>query len=254
MLSSRGKGTIIFLSWVAALGVLITSLYVNHRNQPETRPFTPYTLEDFSAVPVSGPAFSSHQWRGSLVIVNFWATWCAPCVAEMPALGSVGNRFAPHIQVVGVSIDSDEVDLSPFLAKHDIVYSVIRQGPAIAKVFGNISTVPTTFVVGPHGEIVLRHTGALPEHLIRLIGLAYLYRFRSSVAESLDSVYISDALTSIPGLDLGPVAKHDWWRVLLSIGAARCDCGCGLSLTECRLYDQSCNRSLEIASTRVGSR
>lgn len=118
------------------------------------------TLEDLSGKP---QAFS--QWQGKALLVNFWATWCAPCVQEMPELSALadeenGKRF----NVIGVGIDSTKA-MSEFAAKHNIKYPLLvggMGGTDIAREFGNANGgLPFTVLIGADGQVRKTYLGKL---------------------------------------------------------------------------------------------
>ena len=97
------------------------------------------------------------QWRGKILVVNFWATWCAPCVKEMPALSALQTELTgKKIQIVGVGIDS-AANIQQFLTKYKITYPLMVAGMGGAKTtraFGNqTGGLPFTVVIGRRGEI-----------------------------------------------------------------------------------------------------
>src|SRR5262245_16585623 len=69
------------------------------------RLFNPIPLEEFSITDLSGRRISSREWRGKVVLVNFWATWCPPCRAEIPDLIKLQNKYRDQIVIVGLSED-----------------------------------------------------------------------------------------------------------------------------------------------------
>ena len=112
-----------------------------------------------------------------LTIVNFWATWCAPCVAEMPSLDRL-HRALPGqgLVVVGVSVDESEADVRDFVARAGLRFPVRRDpgGRGVARAFG-VEGYPTTFVIDAAGVVRERYLGPArwddPEALDHFRGL-----------------------------------------------------------------------------------
>ena len=105
------------------------------------------------------------QWQGKILVVNFWATWCAPCVKEMPELSALQTALAGKpIQIVGIGIDS-AANIREFANKYKISYPLMVAGMAGAKItraFGNqVGGLPYTVIIGRRGEIHKTYTGQL---------------------------------------------------------------------------------------------
>jgi cytochrome c biogenesis protein CcmG/thiol:disulfide interchange protein DsbE len=92
------------------------------------------------------------QFRGKIVLLNFWATWCAPCIDELPSLQAL-QKARPDIQVLAVSIDDDPAAYAAFLKQYDISLLSARDGSQGANLkYGSVK-VPETFVIGRDGVI-----------------------------------------------------------------------------------------------------
>ena len=109
---------------------------------------------------LDGAPFDLAQHRGKWVVVNFWATWCKPCVKEMPDLSAL-DTMRDHVQVVGLAYDdSDPKDIRAFLAKHPVSYPV-----AIVSTFEPMESfatprgLPTTYLIGPDGKMAKKFLG-----------------------------------------------------------------------------------------------
>lgn len=105
------------------------------------------------------------QWKGKILVVNFWATWCPPCVEEMPELSALQKEMASrNVQIVGIGIDSAS-NISEFLSKHKIdypLYTAGMNGTELSKMFGNqIGALPFTVLIGTDGQIKKTYLGRL---------------------------------------------------------------------------------------------
>jgi peroxiredoxin len=104
---------------------------------------------------LGGTAFDSSTLRGRLVVLNFWATWCPPCVEEMPSLEGLHRALGREgVRVVAVSVDDDPLALSAFIARHHLTLTVLRDPGAhgVARRYG-VEGFPTTFVIGADGLV-----------------------------------------------------------------------------------------------------
>ena len=218
----------------------------------DPRPAPAFTLTD-----LDGREVSPASLRGKVVIVNFWATWCGPCRAEIPDLVALQAKYKDTLQVVGISEDEAGVDVvKRFAAEHKINYPVAMVTPEIEKLFPGISALPTSYILDRESRIVQKHVGMLTartteyeaRHLAGLPVDAAIEEFDQT--QGLQIVNGAQALT-IPGIDLAslPVAKRT--EVLQKLNSQPCTCGCDLTLARCRVDDPSCGVSLPLAQQIV---
>ncbi len=119
---------------------------------------------------VNGEPVTVSQWRGQPMVVNFWATWCAPCIEEMPELSALQQQFAPdRLQVVGIGIDSPE-NIERFSQARPVAYPLLVSGAGgseLSRRFGNdAGGLPYTVVIDRSGRVTQRIIGRFKlEHL-----------------------------------------------------------------------------------------
>ncbi len=124
-----------------------------------------YALQAGAAAPafrlaaLSGGAQELASYRGKVVVLNFWATWCPPCVSEMPSLERLHRTLSPAgLAVLAVSADEDEADLRRFVAEHGLTLPVLRDpGGRVAFDRYRATGYPETFVIDRSG-VLLQHT------------------------------------------------------------------------------------------------
>jgi thiol-disulfide isomerase/thioredoxin len=128
-----------------------------------SEPALPNAVLDWSFVDVEGKAQALSQWPGRIVVLNFWATWCPPCLKEIPAFIDLQQRLGPRgVQFVGIALDQVEA-VKPFLATHGLNYPVMLGDQDVARLMttlGNeIGALPYSVVVGRDGKVLTSHQG-----------------------------------------------------------------------------------------------
>jgi len=126
---------------------------------------------DFSFTDTAGRKHSLAVHRGKWVLVNFWATWCPPCVEEVPDLTALYDaRRARDLIVIGVATDDEPAAVKAFAAKHAMHYPVVIGDDVNTRPFGDIAGLPTSYLYDPRGKQVYRKVGGLTrseiEHFI----------------------------------------------------------------------------------------
>jgi len=111
------------------------------------------------------------EWKGKTLLVNFWATWCPPCVAEMPELVELQADMAGrNVQIIGIGIDSPS-NIQQFSEKLQISYPLLvagMQGTELSRQFGNqAGGLPFTVLIGPDGQIRQTYLGRLDMKKVR---------------------------------------------------------------------------------------
>src|SRR5919112_84123 len=114
-----------------------------------------FTLKDSNDAPVQ-----LAQYKGKVVVLNFWATWCGPCKEEIPAFVELYDRYKDKgLVIVGVSIDDTVEQLRPFMKEYRMQYPVLQMTPDVETAYGPLYGVPITFFIARDGTICRRHMG-----------------------------------------------------------------------------------------------
>jgi cytochrome c biogenesis protein CcmG/thiol:disulfide interchange protein DsbE len=130
------------------------------------KPAPPFTLED-----LSGKNVSLADYKGNALLINFWATWCAPCKIETPWLIELRNQYAAQgFEVLGISADDldrddpaklreEKQEIARFVQKMQMPYPVLIDGDSISKPYGGVDELPASFFVDRNGIVVAAQQG-----------------------------------------------------------------------------------------------
>lgn len=253
VVSAFGVGTSIYAlrhSRASAANPSSKSDVIRFVANPEPAP--PFVLRD-----LDGKTVSIDNWKGKVVILNFWATWCPPCRQEIPEFIRLQAAYKGKLQIVGASEDEDPPEkVREFVQKEGMNYPVVMATKELADNYGGVPALPTSFIIDQQGRVVQKHTGLYDydvyERDVRaLSGLPVDARIETFTDEG--QVFLKNAAnaTELPGVDLSGLTPAQKKEALHRLNAETCTCGCNLTLAECRVNDTECPVSKPAAAEVV---
>jgi thiol-disulfide isomerase/thioredoxin len=217
----------------------------------------PRPIPELTMTTLDGKTITNKDLAGKVVIVNFWATWCAPCRAEIPDLVKLQTQYKDHLIIIGVlSEDQPGPHVSKFAADYQINYPIVPETPELSAAFPGIYALPTTFMVGPDLRMMQKHIGQIRPAQIEL-ETRVLAKLPVDAAvefepDDKEAVLASNArATEIPGVDLAALTADQKTMALNRLNDEPCDCGCGLTIAQCRINDSTCAVSPKLAQKIV---
>jgi thiol-disulfide isomerase/thioredoxin len=253
IVSAFGVGTSIYAlrrSRASAANPASKSTVIRFVANPEFAP--PFVLRD-----LDGKIVSTEDWKGKVVILNFWATWCPPCRQEIPELIRLQAAYKDKLQIVGASEDEDGPQkVREFVQQQGMNYPVVMATKELADNYGGVPALPTSFIIDQQGRVMQKHTGlyeyAVYERDVRaLSGLPVDARIETFT--DTGQVFLKNAAnaTELPDVDLSGLTPDQKKDALHRLNAETCTCGCNLTLAECRVNDTECPVSKPAAAEVV---
>jgi thiol-disulfide isomerase/thioredoxin len=213
----------------------------------------PAAAPAFIARDLDGREVSTAALRGKVVLINFWATWCPPCRAEIPELVALQEKYRDQLQII--SISEDEVSpqvVKRYAAEHKMNYPIVMTSPELERMFPGVSALPTSFIVDRQSRVVQKHVGMLRAGMTEQETRALAGLSIDGTVEEVDQtegLKLTDGaqLMTIPGIDLAKLPAAKRAEALQKLNAQPCTCGCDLTVAKCRVDDPSCGVSLPLA-------
>ena len=236
-----------------ALLILCTLAGPARAQQPTIRFVrNPDPAPTFKVDTLDGKPLTLADYKSKVILLNFWATWCGPCRAEIPDLVELQNKYKDQLQVIGLVVDDDdEAAIKKFAGKFGINYPIAIATDEMRTEYGGIPALPTSFVLDSEGRVVQKHEGlrdpVLYEVEIRsLLGLP-IGNIKVETFDDTGQIFLkhADRATQLPGVDLSKLTPEQKTLAFHKFNAEGCTCGCQYTLAQCRIWDRNCNVSKE---------
>lgn len=122
-----------------------------------------FELEDV----MTGTSISSEAFKGKSLLVIFFATWCPPCIQEIPDLIKLHKKYGENgFSVVAFSVDQEKQVVQKLVERKEINYPVMMADKAVTKDFGGVYGIPTSFLVSKRGTVVKKYSGYVPHSVL----------------------------------------------------------------------------------------
>ena len=142
----------------------------------------------FSLKDADGRSVTLADYKGKVVLLNFWATWCGPCKIEIPWFIDFEQKYKDRgFAVLGVALDEEGLEVvKPYIEKNKVNYRILMGTPEVEQLYGGMDSLPTTFVIDSEGRIASTHVGLISKS-----------EYENEIGQLLDSAKRSDARRTV---------------------------------------------------------
>ena len=213
----------------------------------------------FSLVSLAGENINLDAYKGKVVLLDFWATWCGPCRIEIPGFVRLQQKYGTQgLAIIGVSMDDSSDPVRRFYSDFRMNYPVVMGSDKLGELYGGILGLPTSFLIGRDGRIYAKHVGLTDESVFeseikellaappddavenfKSVGYTASKEIRTSTPAEVNSV--------VPGVDVSKLSPKELKAFEQILSQEKCTCGCNFTVLKCRQVDPSCQVSLQQA-------
>jgi cytochrome c biogenesis protein CcmG, thiol:disulfide interchange protein DsbE len=261
---------------VAAIVVVVGLYFVNHvwiapvaMRQAQAKANSNHPVAPaFTLTDIFGKQLSLSEYKGKVVMLDFWATWCGPCRIEIPGFVELQDRYRDQgFTIIGISLDDSSEPVMEFYKQFKMNYPVAVGNDSLGALYGGIFGMPTTFLIGRDGRIYSKHVGAThvgvfeeevkvllaakpSEELTDFTPAGRGEEIETSTPEQLKAENNPD----VPGVDIHELSAQQLAQFKSELQSQQCTCGCNLNLLKCRHDDRGCAVSRKAAQQILKTR
>ena len=220
----------------------------------------------FSLTDITGKPLKLSDYKGKVVMLDFWATWCGPCRLEIPGFIELQKRYAAQgFTMIGISMDDSPEPVVDFYKELQMNYPVAIGNDRLGELYGGMPGLPTTFVIGRDGRIYAKHVGVYDRSVFETEIKELLAISPEAEAESFQQagrIFDDDKIelgnpaaidSEVPGIDLTKLTANQKEAYKKILEGQQCPCGCKFSLLKCRRVDRNCSFSRKLAHDQLNA-
>ena len=145
---------------------------------------------DFTLKSIKDSVYVLSELNGSVILINFWATWCGPCRMEIPEFNELQKEYGDKgFKILGISVSDNKKQLQNFVksvpVEYDLLYGSTKEMNKIMKDYGGVYSVPSSFLVDRKGEIVWSYPGAVLKDYDPQTFSAFVYEIEKSISDTI---------------------------------------------------------------------
>jgi len=147
---------LLWIVWIV-LVIVVAAFLARPTSHTSGKPLAP----DFTLPQLDGQQLTLSSYRGKVVLLDFWATWCLPCRDETPHFVELQQKYGDRgLQIIGVSMDDSADPVHPFVEQFRVNYPIVMGTAKTGEQYGGILGLPVAFLIDRQGRIVSKHMGA----------------------------------------------------------------------------------------------
>jgi peroxiredoxin len=251
---------------VAAIVVMVGLYFVNRywiapvtaRSAPVKDASDHPMAPEFSLKDLNGNKLDLADYKGKVVLLDFWATWCGPCRVEIPGFVELQERYRDQgLAVIGVLHQDEPSNVPEFYKEFKMNYPVAigDADEKVAGLYGCCLGLPTTFVIGRDGRIYAKHEGAGPfgmfEQEVKALLAANPTAEAPGFGQTINLGDPDEINSEVPGINLTKLSTEQKEAFKKQLEKLTCTCPCKRNLLDCRLHDRGCQISLKAAKEEL---
>jgi thiol-disulfide isomerase/thioredoxin len=254
---------------VVVVGLYFANGWIKSTTRSENKGAAAHPLAPgFSLKDISGNKLDLADYKGKVVLLDFWATWCGPCRIEIPGFVELQQRYRDQgFTVIGVLTEDDPANVPEFaseMSKEGVTmnYPVVVGDDKLGALYGGFVGLPTAFLIGRDGRIYAKHEGAAPvsvfegevKELLAASASAEDTGFKLAGGDSSEKIDLGDpdeVNSEVPGINLKQLTAEQKEGFKKRLEQIPCSCGCKRNLLDCRLNDRTCSISLKAAKDEL---